>query len=59
MELVLLVLIYRLRAQSSGTKMPMIIIQLAKINTQVFGLQIQCSLHGTTTASLVLREKLV
>lgn len=40
-------------------KMPIIIIQLARINTQLFGLQIQCSLHGATTVSLVLKEKLV
>lgn len=60
MELVLLVLICRLRAQSSGTKMPVIIIQLTRINnTQVFGLHVQCSLHGATAASLVLGEKLV
>lgn len=55
----LLVLTYRLRALSSGTKMPVVITQLSSINTQVFGLQIQSSLHGTTDASFVFGENLV
>lgn len=52
------ILIYRLRTPSSGTKMLVVIIQLSRMKPQGFGLQIQCSLHGTTAASPVLGENL-
>lgn len=51
MESGLFFLIYRLRTPSSGTKMLVVIIQLSRMKPQGFGLQIQCSLHGTTAAS--------
>lgn len=38
-ESVLFFSIYRMGAQSSGNKMPVVIVHLSNIKTQVFGLQ--------------------